>query len=487
MTDDAPDEPQSFTSFLELVKRLEKIVEETPDTAKQKIDVEDTKITEPQEELETISEKKESELEDVQKQAQDLEIQTIETEKETKIKQKKKKIQSILIIEEELIKYYSDAEVQISDFYYLFKELSADKIVDVVKTKFHSLEKIKVEKSKILGVPFVLCKLNGKYDASLQLEVDGIDLPFFITGNLKQLKLLSARANNDTNLSPEETKIWNQTFNKFQLKLVQLLNEKAKENLNKQQATEYELLELDHTIIQEFIGEYEKKIEDLKYYNTEISEQLKKLEKEIDEKGIFWRDKRQYLEAIEKLKIQVKNMQERQIASNKETQIQYLKLKKNQKSIDAKTKRYKIEEKRGKDVSREDKEKLVKQLREFQKEKDTLQKRINEVKKLEETYETWLGIISSENEKQANEIFIEKYSSRIKEKLKEITEDVDGEDILEILKAVTTEIENITIHVIYIPSLIYYFSAKQDDKKVEGKILYISSTDEITFLKPSLF
>ncbi len=487
MTDDTPDEPQSFTSFLDLVKRLEKIVEETPDTAKQKIDEEDTKITEPQEELETISEKKESELEGVQKQAQDLEIQTTETEKEIKTKQKKKKIQSILTIEEELIKYYSDADVQISDFYYLFKELSAEKVEDVVKTKFHSLENIKVEKSKIIGVPFVLCKLNGKYDASLQLEIDGINLPFSLIGNLKQLKLLSASANNDTSLSPEETTIWNQTFNKFQLKLVQLLNEKAKENLSKQQTAEYGLLELDHTIIQEFIGEYEKKIKDLNYYNIEISEQLKKLEKEIDEKIIFWKDKRQYLEAAEKLKIQVKDLQEKQIAINKETQIQYLKLKKNQKSIDAKTKRYKIEEKRGKEVSREDKEKLVKQLREFQREKDTLQKRIDGIKKLEETYETWLGIVSCENERQANEILIEKFSSRIKEKLKEIIGDLDEEDFLEVLQAVTTELETITINVIYIPTLIYYFTAKQEGKKMEGKILYISPTDEIAFLKPSLF
>ncbi|MFW9853115.1 MAG: hypothetical protein ACFFDS_09235 [Candidatus Thorarchaeota archaeon] len=484
MTDDTPDEPQSFTSFLELVKRLEKIVEETPDTVKQKIDDKDTKISEPQEELETISEKKESELEDVQKQAQDLEIQTVEKEKELKVK---KKIQSILTIEEELIKYYSDADVQISDFYYFFKELSTDKIEEVVRSKFHSLENIKVEKPKIIGVPFVLCKLNGKYEASLQLEIDRINLPFTLVGNLKQLKLLAASVNNDTNLSPEEIEIWNQTFNKFQLKLVQLLNEKAKENLSKHQTTEYDLLELDHTIIQEFIGEYEKKVKELNYYNIEILEQLKKLEKEIDEKRIFWQDNPQYLEATEKLKNQVKNMQEEQISINKETQIQYLKLKKNQKSIDAKTKRYKIEEKRGKKVSREDKEKLVRQLREFQKEKDTLQKRINDVKKLEETYETWLGIVSCENEKYANEILIENFSSRIKEKLKEITKDLDKEDLLEILKAVTTELETITIHVIYIPSLIYYFSAKQDGKKMEGKILYISPTDEIAFLKPSLF
>ena len=164
-----------------------------------------------------------------------------------------------------------------------------------------------------------------------------------------------------------------------------------------------------------------------------------------------------------------------------------MKLKKNQKSIDAKTKRYKIEEKRGKEVSREDKEKLVKQLREFQKEKDSLQKRINEAKKLEESYETWLKIISCENVQQANEILIDKFSSKIKEKLKEITDLIDEELIQKTLKAVTTEIETITIHIIYIPSLIYNFSAKQDDKKMEGKILYISSTDEIVFLKPSLF
>ena len=262
MTDDAPDEPQSFTSFLDLVKRLEKIVEETPDTAKQKIVDDEIKITEPQDELETISKKKESELEDVQKQAQDLEKHTVDIEKEEKTKSKKKKIQSILTIEEELIKYYSDADVQISDFYYLFKELSEDKIINVVKTKFHSLEKVKVEKSKILGVPFALCKINGKYDAFLQLEIDGINLPFSIGGDLKHLKLLSARADDNTNLTLEEIKIWNQAFNKFQLKLVQLLNEKAKDNLVKQQTTEYELLELDHTIIQEVIGEYEKKIKD---------------------------------------------------------------------------------------------------------------------------------------------------------------------------------------------------------------------------------
>ena len=487
MTDDAPDEPQSFTSFLDLVKRLEKIVEETPDTAKQKIVDDEIKITEPQDELETISKKKESELEDVQKQAQDLEKHTVDIEKEEKTKSKKKKIQSILTIEEELIKYYSDADVQISDFYYLFKELSEDKIINVVKTKFHSLEKVKVEKSKILGVPFALCKINGKYDAFLQLEIDGINLPFSIGGDLKHLKLLSARADDNTNLTLEEIKIWNQAFNKFQLKLVQLLNEKAKDNLVKQQTTEYELLELDHTIIQEVIGEYEKKIKDFTYYNTEISEQLRNLEKDIDEKQLFWRDKNQYLEATEKLRNQVRSMQEEHITINKETQIQYLKLKKNQKSIDAKTKRYKIEEKRGKEVSREDKEKLVKQLREFQKEKDSLQKRINEAKKLEESYETWLKIISCENVQQANEILIDKFSSKIKEKLKEITDLIDEELIQKTLKAVTTEIETITIHIIYIPSLIYNFSAKQDDKKMEGKILYISSTDEIVFLKPSLF
>ena len=163
-----------------------------------------------------------------------------------------------------------------------------------------------------------------------------------------------------------------------------------------------------------------------------------------------------------------------------------MKLKRIQKKLDARTKRYKLEEKRNKRIPRGEKEQLIKEVRDFQSKKIKLQENIDYTKGMEETLRTWVEIITQSDMEQVNKMMLENYSEELIEKIQSFTESQDVDSIFENSILVDSHIEDIVIHVIYIPTTFYTFKAKQGDKNIEGKAIFLSPTQEIILLNPAV-
>ncbi|MHA1260098.1 MAG: hypothetical protein ACTSRO_10740, partial [Candidatus Heimdallarchaeaceae archaeon] len=163
--------------------------------------------------------------------------------------------------------------------------------------------------------------------------------------------------------------------------------------------------------------------------------------------------------------------------------IKYIKLRRNQKQLNGKTKVYKIEEKRGKVISREEKEELIKKVREFQKKKDQISKEIEKAKQIEKTLEKWVKTIESQEEIEVNKNLLENFGFQMKKQLLEIVEEKELEKIEEKITEIEAILENITIHIIYVPTILYHFTAKQGEQGLKGKMLHFVPTDESFLLK----
>jgi len=476
MNEKLQEEPQTFTDFLKLVKKMEKLVQETPGTSKieEQEMVKETQVSKTaSEELEISQKEKTSELEGVEKE-------TLKLDEQIEIK----KMSNLLNIEEELANNYPGVKVQIADFFFAAGKIQEDEIVKHIKSSFHSLENITIKEQTNLGYPFALCKFDSNYNILIPITLDEIDIPTFISGSTKFLKLLSIGTKEIPKLNPDEIDKWNQTLNKFQLKVVQLLNTEAKNNLYKEQPEGITLVEIDHLVIYEFIKEYENKIKEVQNYNKEILEHFELLKQKVSSKEGIWENEGEYQNAINNLRLQLGKIENKQINLSKESQIQYLKLKKEQRKLNGKTKRFKIEEKRGKKISREEKEQLVKTLREFQSKKKELQESIDLAKTLEKNINIWMEIVSMENKQKADEMLLAKLKPKLKKKINELYEMQDVEDIVEKIVEYSTELEIITVHVIFMPAIIYNFKAKQSGNDFEGKLLFLPPLKEFAFLKP---
>ncbi|MHA1954037.1 MAG: hypothetical protein ACW96U_08835, partial [Candidatus Heimdallarchaeaceae archaeon] len=202
-------------------------------------------------------------------------------------------------------------------------------------------------------------------------------------------------------------------------------------------------------------------------------------------KGL-WKDFEEFLEASTNLKEQIESLQKRHRELSKESQIEYLKLRKEQRQINGKTKRYKIEEKRGKEITREKKKELVTNLREFQSKKKHLQRDIDKTKEIQEAVDLWNEILLTEDQQIATQKIRENYDLALFSSINGFLEEGAREEIFGKIIEYETSIDQITIHVIYIPAIICEFRAVQDEKKIEGKMAYFNLTKEIAFFKPTL-
>ncbi|MHA2307719.1 MAG: hypothetical protein ACXABJ_00355 [Candidatus Heimdallarchaeaceae archaeon] len=455
MNDSPQDEPQTFASFLNLVKKLEKVVQETPELSKGgKEKDEDTKgISEDKsasEELASAQIVKESELEGVEKHTDKIKKEEGQIKINGKGKLKEGTIEYLLKIEEQLIQHYSGTEVQLEDFYFKIEDISDEQIVRKIKSKFHSMENISIRKKLNVGFPFALFKIDGKYKITVPISTGEMAIPTYVEGSRKHLKLQSIGTKEIPTLDSNEINIWN------------------------------------IITIQEFIKGYENKIKDVKSFSVEIYKFLEELKQNISDGKGLWKDFEEFLEASTNLKEQIESLQKRHRELSKESQIEYLKLRKEQRQINGKTKRYKIEEKRGKEITREKKKELVTNLREFQSKKKHLQRDIDKTKEIQEAVDLWNEILLTEDQQIATQKIRENYDLALFSSINGFLEEGAREEIFGKIIEYETSIDQITIHVIYIPAIICEFRAVQDEKKIEGKMAYFNLTKEIAFFKPTL-
>ena len=71
---------------------------------------------------------------------------------------------------------------------------------------------------------------------------------------------------------------------------------------------------------------------------------------------------------------------------------------------------------------------------------------------------------------------MKKFARSLKRNIRELLENQDSEDIREKIDEHQIAIDNITLHVIYIPIALIHFKAKQENKEIAGKLLYLSPT-----------
>ncbi len=482
MSESPKEKPQSLSSYVSLVKKIEEVLNQVPEKA-ETIEIEEETL-EPQH---TDSIKEEDSIADevveVEKQTLQLEERITEVaDKETK-DIKVVKLPDLVKIEEELEILYPGAKVQVTDFYYDKDELSDDEIKRRVISKIPSIESIDIKSKDSYGFPFVLCKLEGNFEAIIPVSLEAISLPTIQHGTSRQFKLLFAGIKEDLELSSSEQEIWNQSFNRFQIKLTQLLNKDARSNLSKK-PHKMKLINLDTVLIKEFISEYHKKMKNLHNYQNDILLHLKELIEIVEKRENVWKNEDDFTKTKGILKKQLVDFEEKQKKINRDAQVEFFKLKKTQRHLDARTKKFKLNEKRNKKITREEKEVLIRDVRKFQRRKANIQKEIDHVKKLDETLREWIEILTTMELKQANARFLEVFSEELSTNINDMLEHENLEELLEGSFMEKADFSDITLHILYIPTLIYTFKAKQANQKTEGKILYLAPAQETIFLQP---
>lgn len=488
MSEKSKEESQSFPEFLSLTKKIEDIITKTPDTSEKDVPKEEIieqEVIESEEVKAEIEEERDDELDSVEKQTEDLDQQIDVVKKETQEIAKSKQANLLGNIEKNIKQIFSETDVSITDFYYSKTKVDEDNIIKKIKGRLHSLEDIKIHKHETLGFPFALCKIENEFRAIIPMDLEGIYIPAFYSGKKKQLKLISVGKKEFPDMETKEKEGIVNAINKIQLNLLQLLNRDSKEKLSKIELEKTKIIDFNPETIQDFIKEYEEKLSKPNSYQNEFITFVKDLKKIVEQKKNLWTEE-DFQDVIDEIKPQLQQQQEKQKSLSRDSQVSFIKLKRTQKQLDARTKRLKIDEKRGKKVTREQKEELIAQLREFQKQKKKIHDSIQDTKEFDKHLERWIEIFSSEDVTKANEKMLYHFGKSLLKVINEVLENQEVGIILNERTKVQSSMKDITVHVIYMPINIITFKAKQANQGIEGKILYFAPADEITFLKPSI-
>ncbi|MHA1552753.1 MAG: hypothetical protein ACTSQC_12535, partial [Candidatus Heimdallarchaeaceae archaeon] len=265
MSESPKEKPQTLSGYVSLVKKIENIINQITEDEELAQTEEVDSLEQQDSEIVTDKESATEAVTKVEKQTLQLEESITKVADEEKKDVQAERLPDLVKIEKELGELYPGAEVQVTDFYYAKDELPDDEIKKRIMSKIPSLEAIDIKSKKNYGFPFVLCKLEGHYEAIIPINLENISLPTIQHGVNRQFKLLFAGTEEVLELTPSENEIWNQSFNRFQIKLTQLLNTKVKSNLSKK-PYKMKLINLDSILIKDFINEYHKKLKNLQNY-----------------------------------------------------------------------------------------------------------------------------------------------------------------------------------------------------------------------------
>ncbi|MBY9001041.1 MAG: hypothetical protein KGD64_09015 [Candidatus Heimdallarchaeota archaeon] len=489
MSEKPKDDTQTFSEFLSLSKKIEEIVDKTPDRKAESEGEDKPEVIQEEKvdriETETIQSESELEIDQVEQEATDLDTHIDVVQKESSEKSKMKRREDIIEIEEALLELFTETSISVNDFYYSCKEIGEEDIIKRIKGRLHSLESIKITEQETLSYPFALCKLENSFNAVIPIDLEGILLPTFLSGDKKQLKMLAVGKKEFQELEVKERENLIQAINKIQMSLVKLLNRGSKDRLSKEEFKKAKLVELDHSVIYEFITDYKNKMGTINNYQIELIKYLLELKDSIENNKQIWKND-DYEKVIDEVRPQLKEKQKEYTTKGRDAQVSFIKLKQIQKQIDARTKRLQIDEKRGKKATREQKEELINELRKFQTKKKRIQETIKDTKKQEDVLEKWIDIFSLEGSSELNEKLLYYFSESIINIIKIAIDTQEIETILKEKARIKSILETIIAHIIYVPVNIYTFSAKQANQVIEGRLIYFEPTGEITFLKPSI-
>ncbi len=494
MSEKPKDDSQTFSEFIALTNKIEEIVDQTPDITLENdnVEVEEVKQETKEDtesiesvEVEQLKSESEQEIDDVEKQATDLEKQIDVVQKKSVEVSKEKRLGDIIKIENALSQLFEKTSITINDFYYLTKEVDNEDIIKRIKGRLQSLEKIKITHQETMSYPFALCKLDNSFKAVLPLNLDEISLPTFLSGEKKQLKMLAVGKKEFKEIDTKERENLIQAINKIQMNLVKLLNRDSQERLSKEEVKKSKIIEFDEKVIHDYITDYKDKMNKTHSYHSELILFLNGLKKMIENDKQIWNET-DLEKALQEVRPQLKAKQVEYTTKGRDAQVNFIKLKRTQKKIDARTKRLQIDERRGKKTTREQKEDLINQLRRFQANKKTIQDTIKETKKQEDALEKWIEIFSADGMSEINEKLLFYFENSIIRILEEAIQNQNIETVLDETARITSVLEAIIVHVIYVPVNIVTFSAKQANQDMEGKLLYFEPTGETKFLKPSI-
>ncbi len=494
MSEKPKDDPLTFSEFIALTNKIEEIMDKTPeatlesdseDIAEGKQETKEEAISTETDEIEQLKSESEQEIDDVEKQTTDLEKQIDVVHKESAEVAKEKRLEDIIKIENALSQLFEKASISVNDFYYMTKEVDKKDIIEKIQGRLQSLESIKITHQEMMSYPFALCKLENSFKAILPLDLEGVLLPTFLSGNKKQLKMLAVGKKEFKEISKKERENLIQAINKIQMNLVKLLNRDSQERLSKREIKKSNIIELDEKVIHDYIADYEKKMDKTHSYHSELILFLNRLKETIDNDKQIWNET-DFEKVFQEIRPQLKVKQEELTTKGRDAKVSFIKLKRTQKQIDARTKRLQIDERRGKKVTREQKEDLINQLRKFQAKKKNIQDSINDAKKQEGVLEKWIEIFSAEDTSEINERLLFYFGNSIIKILEVAIQNQNIEAVLDETARIKSVLESIIVHIIYVPVNIVTFSAKQANQDIEGKLLYFEPTGETKFLKPTI-
>lgn len=487
MTDSTDDSP-NFLDFIEIIRILEKKAFNVVDIPTKAINVKE------ENEKESLQEKgkediieyngEEELLEEVVIQSSKIEEKLVEVEKETTNEETVKSEDEINKLVKQIGESYPRIDINISNFYYENELPTDQEMSEKINSKLTSLESIQIRKKESKYYPFALCKVSGKIIFHIPVPVDFVNVPVYYVERDSLHKLLAATSQEYQGLDSHEYQKWIQSIAQLQLKISKLIVRDAQDKISKHRPSEIDNFPLDFNIFSELLSDYNEKIKKIENFSSNIYGHIESFVKEEQNSTKLWKEDAILDQVKKKLRKQLETIQQNQLDSSHKVQVDFLKLRKIQRKIEAKTKKYKEEEKRGSEIKREEKEKLIREMRDFQRKKQQLQSKMKETNIRAEDLEEWLNILSIDNVNEAEQQFISSFKEEFLQSIVEILDQEDYDKLLDRIETVESNIERTSIQLIYVPLTYYTFNAKHSNKKIRGSALYASSTEELILLKP---
>ena len=484
---DSTDDSPNFIDLIEIIRKLEKKAFNIVDIPIKAINVKEEIEKESLQEKgkEDIIEYAEAEsLEEVVTQPRKIEEMLVEVEKETKKEDTARSDDEISKLVKQIEESYPRIDINISDFYYENELPTDQEMSEKINSKLTSLESIQIRKKETKYYPFALCNVSGKIVLHIPVPVNFVNVPVFYVERDSLHKLLTATSQEYQGLDNNEYQKWIQSISQLQLKISKLIIRDVQNKISKHRPSGGENFPLDFDIFSELLRDYKEKIKKTENFASNIYKYLESFVKEEQNSTKLWKGDAIFDGVKKKLRKQLETIQQNQLDSSHQVQVDFLKLRKIQRKMEAKTKKYKEEEKKGSEIEREEKEKLIKEMRDFQRKKQQLQREMKETKIRAEDLEEWLNILSVDNVNEAEQQFISSFKDEFLHSLEEILAQEDYDKLLDKIETVESYIERTSIQLIYVPLTYYTFNARHSNKKIRGSALYSSSTEEVILLNP---
>ncbi len=381
-----------------------------------------------------------------------------------------KQKENIKEIKKELEKTYPETKNEINELFYQIEIPHLENIEQMVREKIIGAENLIVDEVKRFYYPYIFMQVDGECKSESFIKIDNISLPLYIQRKHEYPILREVGSYSPIkHIKKDQTEKWDQLINQQQLKLVEIFKQEKIPQLKREKIADIPLDSIKLTKIKKAMNNIKKKFQHKFEDDESYINHLELIISRIQDEEFIWEDQSEYLNAHDIISKSVKLVESEILQEKKLIQKKYTDLQIFQDIVDKKTSELKDHEKKGKGITTEKKRKLAEDVKEFQKLKKGLKTKVELLKEKQQLLEKWKEILKCEDVDSANSKIKSLFGTKI---IKNIEKIIELGETTEFKINSKVRIQKSTIHLIYIPLIIFQIKGEQEGKDINNTGVY---------------